>query len=569
MISMFIRSLAAGMRSVGTLSLLSGCRLLLAGLLQIAAVSAFAHASLIDTVPPDGAMLRAGPADVTLHFNEAVAPLVFKLALPDGSVQPLTQAASVADGLKISLPEVRAAGTYLLSWRVVSEDGHPVGGSLTYSIGARSGANAIAELAAAVMPASLMAAIWAVRLGLYLALFIGVGAAVFRAFVQADTDEAGPGAPWSSSSWRWAAIVSVAALLLLPLAVALQGLDALALPWKALATWEPWRASLATAYGVTAWLMAGAAIAACIAIVVAGQPLRRASATAAVVLLGAALAASGHASSATPQWLARPAVFLHGMTIAIWIGSLFPLLLLLRERTGVDTRIAVLLRFSRMIPWVLALLLASGTVLALLQLDGVASLWRTDYGRLLSAKLVLVALLLLVASVNRYALTGRVQHGGQGGHGAIRARLWMRRLICVELGLVLLILALATTWRFTPPPRALAAAHPASVELHLHGEKAMVDLSLKPQSDRRLQAALFVQAADFSPLDAKEVSLQFSNPALGLEPLQKEAHRGADAGSWTIEPFALPAPGRWHVRIDVLISDFENTALEQDVNIPF
>ncbi|RXZ38840.1 copper resistance protein CopC [Oxalobacteraceae bacterium CAVE-383] len=562
MILICIRMLAAALRPAGR-RLARG--LLLFGLLQLAAGGAFAHASLLDTAPADGAMLRAAPAGVTLHFNEPVAPLVFKLALPDGSVQPLTQVAAIDDGLKLSLPDTGAGadGTYLLSWRVVSADGHPVGGSLTYSIGARSGANAMAQASAATMPPSLMAAIWSVRLALYLSLFIGVGAAVFRAFVKEDL--AGPG----EFSWRWAAGVSVAALLLLPLAVGLQGLDALALPWNALGTWAPWRASLATAYGLTAWRMAGAAIAACIAIGVAGKPLRRISAAAAVVLLGAALAASGHASSAAPQWLARPAVFLHGMTIAIWVGSLLPLLLLLRERAESGGRIAVLLRFSRMIPWVLALLLASGATLAWLQLDGVASLWRTDYGRILSAKLILALLLLLVAAVNRYALTGRVQREVQTDHRAARARLWMRRLICVELGLVLLILALATTWRFTPPPRALAPVHPAPVNIHIHGEKAMVDLSLKPQPDRRLLAALFVQAADFSPLDAKEISLQFSNPALGIEPLQKDAHRGIDNGSWTVDPFALPAPGRWHVRIDVLISDFETTSLEQDVNIAF
>ncbi|HEY4319368.1 MAG TPA: copper resistance protein CopC [Herbaspirillum sp.] len=560
MISIFIRLLAAGMRPAG---MRRACLLFLAGLLQLSAAGAFAHASLIDTVPADGAMLRTEPADITLHFNEPVAPLVFKLALPDGSVQPLTKAASVDDSLKIGLPDAVAAGTYLLSWRVVSADGHPVGGSLTYSIGARSGPNAVPQAGAAAMPASLMAAIWTVRLALYLTLFVGVGAALFRAFVQGDKTGR------DALSWRWAAGVAVAALLLLPLAVGLQGLDALALPWQALGSWDPWRASLATAYGLTAWRMAGAAIAACIAVLVAGRSLRRIGAIAAVLLLGAALAASGHASSATPQWLARPAVFVHGMTIAIWIGSLLPLLLLLRERTEAGPRITALLRFSRMIAWVLALLLASGAILAWLQLDGVASLWRTDYGRILSAKLILAALLLLVAAVNRYALTGRVLHGATEDRGTIHARHWMRRLVCVELGLVLLILALATTWRFTPPPRALAPAHAAPVAVHIHGEKAMVDLSLKPQPDRRLLAALFVQGADFSPLDAKEVSLKFSNPALGIEPLEKDAHRGIDNGNWTVEPFALPAPGRWHVRIDVLISDFESTALEQDVDIAF
>ncbi len=38
--------------------------------------------------------------------------------------------------------------------------------------------------------------------------------------------------------------------------------------------------------------------------------------------LGAALAASGHASAAAPQWLTRPAVFVHGVSVACWAGAL-------------------------------------------------------------------------------------------------------------------------------------------------------------------------------------------------------------------------------------------------------
>jgi copper transport protein len=559
--------------------------LLLFILLQTATTAAFAHASLIETIPADGAMLRTAPADITLHFNEPVAPLVFKLALPDGTIRPLTQTVSVTNGLKLSLPELSAPGTYLLSWRVVSADSHPVGGAVVYSVGMRSGANATAAVATAAAseatPPPLMAAIWLTRYGLYLALFIGVGAVLFRAFMLPAA-----GSTIATGHARWPVVVLVAGLLLLPLAVGLQGLDALELPWNALGTWAPWQTSLSTAYGTTARLMLASLIAALVATHGSGAATspRRAgrsamttiTAIAALLLLGAALAASGHASSAPPQWLARPTVFLHGMAIALWVGSLLPLILLLKEQTAAQTdartaanqRIAVLLRFSRMIPWVLTLLLASGATLLLLQLGSIASLWSTDYGRILSAKLILVGLLLIVAAINRYALTERMEGDAEQ---ARRGRLWMRRLIGVELGLVLLVLALATTWRFTPPPRALAAMtmHPMPVSVHIHGEQAMVDLTLSPQPDRSLRAALFVQSADFSPLNAQEVSVEFSNPALGIEPLQKDAHRGADGGNWTVDPFALPAPGRWHVRVNVLISDFETTAVEQDVNIAF
>ena len=94
----------------------------------------------------------------------------------------------------------------------------------------------------------------------------------------------------------------------------------------------------------------------------------------------------------------------------------------------------------------------------------------------------------------------------------------------------------------------------------------MVDLVLMPQGSNRWTGRLSVLSGDFSALPAKEVALELSRPDAGIEALQKAAALQPD-GSWLIEPFALPAVGRWHVRVRVLISDFEQTALEGDGDI--
>lgn len=520
---------------------------LLFALLQLSAAPAFAHAALIATAPSDGAMLNQAPAEVTLHFNEPVAPLVFKLVLPDGSIQPVTRIATEANGLKATLPSSTARGSYLLSWRAVSADGHPVGGTLGYSVGVESGVAAVTTTALPATAHSLQIAIWLTRFGLYCALFIGIGASLFRAFIRQPMVPAA----------RWNTPVLWLGLAILPLALGAQGLDALALPWRALATLPPWQTALGTAYGSTLLLMLAALIAALLANRVntnAAKPL----ALVAALLLGCALAASGHASSAPPVWLARPAVLIHAVMIATWVGSLLPLLQTLR---GVEANPA-LLRFSKTIPWVLVLLLISGVTLALLQLDGWTALWQTDYGRILSAKLVAVLLLLAVAALNRYRLTARVQRG------EARAQRSMARLIGVEGLLVLIVLALATTWRFTPPPRALASTQLAPINLHLHEARAMLDLSLIPQPAHRFSAKLFLQDGDFSPLQAQDVTLEFSNPALGIQPIQKTAS-SQTAGAWIVAPFALPVPGRWRVRVRLVVSDFERIELEQEVDLAF
>lgn len=512
--------------------------------LQLGASSAHAHASLLETQPSDGTVLNQAPATVTLRFNEPVAPLAFKLVLPNASVQALTELVSTADGLKLILPKSSAHGSYLLSWRVVSTDGHPVGGTVAYSVGAES------TQAVATLPATsvwLAVLIWLTRFGLYGALFVGIGASLFRVFIQHPI----------GSVTRWRDAPLWVGLALLPLALGAQGLDALGSTWRTLATLQLWQTALGTAYGNTLLLMLAALLAAWIANH-ASAMVARPLTLLATLLLGSAFAVSGHASSAPPVWLARPAVLIHTTMVVLWIGSLLPLLLLLRQTTDNS----VLRGFSKIIPWVLTPLLISGVVLTLLQIDRWSALWQTDYGRILSGKLIVVLLLLALAALNRYRLTAAVQRG------APAARRWLTRMIGAEAILVLIVLALVTTWRFTVPPRALAAVSIAPINLHIHDARAMLDLSLIPQPGHRFRAKLFLQGSDFNPLQAEAVSMEFSNPALGIQTIEKTAQQQT-LGAWTVAPFVLPAPGRWLVRVRVLVSDFERIELEREVKLAF
>lgn len=523
--------------------------ILFACLLQFFSSSAFAHASLIESQPADAAVLGAAPGEFVLHFNEPVAPLVFKLVSPDGAIRPLDQTTVIPDGLKIILPKMTAAGTYLFSWRVVSADGHPVGGALTYAVGVQSaGASSLtSSIASTVSAASasapmLTAVIWLSRFGLYLSLFFSIGGVAFRAFFAED------------ASPKWINALIVFSWLLLPVALGAQGLDALSASWDQLGSLPPWKTSLGTTYGMTIGVMLAASIAAWLGNIglLAG---RRVASAVAICLLGLALASSGHAASAPPTWLARPTVFLHAVAIALWVGSLLPLMLSLHKARGPR----LLAAFSRIVPWVLVVLLLSGLILATLQLPRLSDLWLSDYGKILCVKLVLLTLLLLVAAGNRYVLTGRVENGD------VQATRWMKRLIVVEVMLVLLILAAATTWRFTPPPRAQAITRSVVSHVHIHTAQAMADVTLMPQADHRMTAEAFLADADGVPLKAKEVVVRFSDPQDGLEPLEVAMQLGENQ-TWRTKPFVLPATGRWHIRIDALVSDFESIGMEGEVS---
>ena len=69
----------------------------------------------------------------------------------------------------------------MLAWRVASADGHPVGGSLIFSIGAPSAGGP--PDAVAPVDRAVQAALWLSKVVLYAGLFFGVGGAFFLVWI--------------------------------------------------------------------------------------------------------------------------------------------------------------------------------------------------------------------------------------------------------------------------------------------------------------------------------------------------------------------------------------------------
>ena len=123
----------------------------------------------------------------------------------------------------------------------------------------------------------------------------------------------------------------------------------------------------------------------------------------ALVGVGAALAASGHARAGYPRWLTRPAVFLHAVGIAFWVGALVPLGAALASPGAPG--VAALRRFSQIAPFAVLPLIAAGIALAVVQLRSIDALWTTAYGNVFLIKMALLVPLFTLAVLNRYRLT--------------------------------------------------------------------------------------------------------------------------------------------------------------------
>jgi copper transport protein len=511
-------------------------------LLQTALASA--HAALNSASPMDGAVVAVAPPTFSLAFSEPVSPLALAVIRPDGTSTPLGEFALRDSRLDIAAPKDLGRGTHVLTWRVVSADGHPIGGSVVFSIGEVSSAPpAIVEAIAWPVRGGL----WLARIALYAGLFLGAGG-VFALVLLLPGCRSGRG---------FVVAALVAGLAGAVLSLGFQGLDALGVPIARIADPAVWSAGFSTSYGNTAAIAAAALLLGFAGLAEPGSG-GRIAAILAIGLAALAPALSGHASAASPQWLMRPAVFAHALAIALWTGALVPLgLSLWRREAGAPSG---LVRFSKAMPLVLVLLVAAGLVLAVVQVEAPAALLATAYGNLLLAKLALLTLLFGLAASNRWRLTGRVAAGDP------RATRKLVRAIVAETLIVLVVFAVAAAWRFTPPPRALAAAAAQPATTHIHTAQAMADLTVTPGRTGAVSVSAALTTGDFGPLEAKEVRFVFANAAAGIEPFERPAARAADY-VWRADGVVLPLPGTWTVRIDVLISDYEMARLEGEIAI--
>src|SRR6478735_9839583 len=155
----------------------------LAALLSVLciATAAWAHATLVSSEPADGSVLTLPPKMVQLHFNENIAPAVIGVIDAAGKTRDVATRA-VGQSVLIVLPDDLPQGTQIVSYRVVSQDGHPVAGSMVFSIGAVTGT------APSAKASPLAVLIWLARIGVYLGLFVGVGGAFFTAWIGQGPD---------------------------------------------------------------------------------------------------------------------------------------------------------------------------------------------------------------------------------------------------------------------------------------------------------------------------------------------------------------------------------------------
>ncbi|HEY5109401.1 MAG TPA: copper resistance CopC family protein, partial [Acidimicrobiales bacterium] len=148
---------------------------------------ASAHAQMESTDPNRSAVLLVPPTQVVLHFGEPVEIDFGSLRVigPGGARvdagaahHPAADTHAVAVALQADLHD----GTYVVAWRVISADSHPVHGAYVFSVGTAEGASRANAFAVSIAGQSgdavVGAAYWMVRTAAFVGLLLLVGLAV-------------------------------------------------------------------------------------------------------------------------------------------------------------------------------------------------------------------------------------------------------------------------------------------------------------------------------------------------------------------------------------------------------
>ena len=429
---------------------------------------AFAHSAFVGASPAPGARTEMAPNEVALSFTEPLNGRLSSVKLISiASGRQVAARSSSAGGSRLLLAPAQplGVGAYRVEWHTVStEDGHALEGSFSFGVRADAvgGEHAVEQ-------SPLARGGWLrvlLRGLLYVATLLFVAALVLprlvgRAASWLAPPELGDSELIGAVQRREHALTDGLGWLATSAAVAV-----------ALAETSDAAGSMTPA-GLRDYLLANlgglARVTLVVVLVAAAVVWRRLPrmGVALVVLALGAIAASGHASSASPRVPSVLNDWLHLLSAAVWLGGIGLLGLVwartLRRADGalrLEVARHVLVPFGRVALPAFVLVTTTGLVSLLTQLGHVQALWQTDYGRLLAVKVCVVGLIAGASAVHALRLRPRVLATSGSTVERVERRHW--RLIRAEpvlgLGVVAVVAFLVA---FPLPPRQLGEADEA------------------------------------------------------------------------------------------------------------
>jgi copper transport protein len=550
----------ARLRGPGPAVVLAGLvALVVVVLVVLAATPASAHAMLAGSNPEADAILTTPPTTVDLTFNEAVTLLPDSIRVygPDGSrVDDTPVARSHGDGATaaVGLRPDLSAGSYLVSYRVVSADSHPIAGAYTFAVGHVSRAPDLVgdDSGSNIVDVGLGISRW---LG-YAGSALGLGGFAFLVWCWP--------AGWSVRRARLLVTGGVGVLIVgTLLGLLLKGPYDEGSGLGAVTDGPLLRQVLATTYGQA--LDARLLLLAALVLLMTYRehvPARALVVAPAVLLLGTGVtfALCGHAAAGGHRPLAVASDTVHVSAMSIWLGGLAMLLgaVLVSGRRAEAT--PPVLRFSTLATGAVTVLIATGVYQTLREVRSWDVLLHTHYGHVLVVKLGIVGLAFLAAAGSRTWVWQTVNpvvpvHAATSAPPGpmVDGRPQLRRLrlsVGLETLLLIGVLVASALLVTSDPARSSAPAGPVATTITVG--PAQVQVSAVPDGAHRVEVTLDVTDAEGRPTEPREIeaSLTLDSEQVGPLPITLVASgRGHRTGR-----VSVPLSGDWQLAVTVRTS---------------
>jgi len=97
--------------------------------------SVSAHTSLKNSNPAEGEVIKGDLTKIRLNFDTAIEKTsTVELKTAQGDVISLEKPLIIGNEWSVTVQQKLESGTYLIRWKLISEDGHPVEGTIRFDV---------------------------------------------------------------------------------------------------------------------------------------------------------------------------------------------------------------------------------------------------------------------------------------------------------------------------------------------------------------------------------------------------------------------------------------------------
>ncbi|MEC0091610.1 copper resistance CopC/CopD family protein [Paenibacillus macquariensis] len=527
--------------------------------------SIYAHAYLQQSTPSANETVLGSPSKITLQFNESIQPAFHSIQVTNSSGERVdlddshiadNQPKTLEGSVQPNLPD----GLYIIGWKIISGDGHPLEGNIPFQIGnSSSSTNVPAATSTGYYPGLDLIVI---RWLLYLSTAFLLGILTFYLFMYPSNPKAKHRLPQRSRMMLWISYGGIVASIVLSLP--LQATIEARLQWSELWT-TPWVEQMMQTSFSTIWLLQF------VMVIVLGGVMYIANRTSersytrsfyqyTALLLGLGILLSksfiGHAAASELKVLSITMNFLHLSASCIWIGSLLTLAAILPGEASLpsspEDRKRMIFRVIRTFSYwgtgLVTILILSGTYASLKYIPTMYSLFNTTYGQVLLIKCGLVLIMLGLAAFNM--LRGRRNKS-------------IGRTVWIELSVGVITLVLAAL--LSNLPTAMSSPGPVDLSNTLAtGEK--ISLQVSPNTIGNNQFEIQVQDASH-----KEVSniqqIKLTLTSLDMDMNKYEILIPYQPGSTFIAEDLISMAGRWNIQVHILTDSLDTLDTEFNIRV--